>query len=900
MPSSVTSTLDHQLGHARSGRWLTDPGPAVAPAKLAPPQLHHRLVRRDRLVEWIGASVAGCRLTLLAAPPGAGKTTLLVSWIDRGAAPERTCWVSLDGHDDAPRRFWSTVLSALARHDACRRSLVEAMATPASWASTRDLASAVASALVDDGEPVVLVIDDAHELRDQRILDGLADLLRLAPDSFRLVLSSRRDPRLALPRMRISGQLGELRADSLAFTTAEARELLGGHGIAAAAGDVDALVLRTEGWAGALALAALSLRGVTDVSERIGRFAGDDRAVADYLAGEVLDGLSSRAREFLIRTCVVDEISGPLADAITGRSDGSRMLAELEQANCFVLALDAQRRWFRYHRLLLELLRSRLALEGVERRRALHASAAAWLTDAGLAVEATQQALAAEDWRLAADLVAEHWLDAFLDGRAATLRPLRRSLPAEFAEREPAIAAALAAMHLEAGEVDEADRHLALTREALGTRAPSAGLRELLGVVTLLRARMRGNAEEAVAEADALVGNPADAPAQPERRGLVLLLLGAAALWSGREELAARHLRAAVAIARLAGRPVVVVAALGDLALVELLRGRLQPGAALAREALETARPLGLADGLCAAPALLALGWAELYACEPTAPETLARAAAAARGSNDVPLRLAGTAVCALAELGSDGGPRRGLELLHGARSEHGDWRPPTVVRRLLDAAEIRLLLAAGDEHAASAALGRLEAGGTRAVLQARLALGHADPSAALDALAPYVAPDALDLDLATRVEALVLEAVVRHRRLDHDAAEAALERALALADTDRCLWVLLQAGPSLRDLLARQVRRGTGHRGLLEDLRVRLERADDSAPAAETLVEPLSARERTVLSYLETMLSTDEIAAELFVSANTVKSHSKSIYRKLGVTRRRQAVLRARALRLL
>ncbi len=900
MPGRVTSTLDHQLGHAGSGRRPRESGATIAPVKLVPPQLHHRLVRRDRLVEWLGASVAGCRLTLLAAPPGAGKTTLLVSWIERGAAPARTCWVSLDGHDDAPRRFWCTVLTALARHGACRRGLLEAISTPGSWASTPDLVAAVADALVDDGEPVVLVLDDVHELRDPRILDGLADLLRLAPDSFRLVLASRRDPRLPLPRMRLSGQLGELRADSLAFTTDEARELLGGHGIAAAAGDVDALVLRTEGWAGALGLAVLSLRGATDVSERIGRFAGDDRAVADYLASEVLDGLSSRAREFLVRTCVVDEITGPLADAITGRADGARMLAELEQANCFVLALDAQRRWFRYHRLLLELLRSRLALESAERRRALHASAAAWLAGAGLAVEATQQALAAEDWRLAADLVAEHWLDAFLDGRAATLRPLRRSLPAEFSEREPAIAAALAAMHLEAGEVEAADRHLALSREALGSRVPAPSLRELLGVVTLLRARMRGDGEEALTQADALIGDPSDAPAQPERRGLVLLLLGAAALWSGREQLASRHLRAAVAIARLADRPVVVVAALGNLALLELLRGRLQPGAALAREALDIARPLGFADGVGAAPALLALGWAELYACEPTAVETLARAAAAARGSNDVPLRLAITAICALAELGADGGPRRGLELLHGAAAEHGSWLPPPVVRRLLGAAEVRLLLAAGDEHAAAEQLARLEPGATRAVLQARLALGHADPSAALEALAPYVAPDAVETDLATRVEALVLEAVVRHRRLDHEGAQVALERALALADTDRCLWVLLQAGPSLRDLLGRQVRRGTGHRGLLEDLRVRLDRADDAAPASETLVEPLSARERTVLSYLETMLSTEEIAAELFVSANTIKSHSKSIYRKLGVTRRRQAVLRARALRLL
>jgi LuxR family transcriptional regulator, maltose regulon positive regulatory protein len=185
------------------------------------------------------------------------------------------------------------------------------------------------------------------------------------------------------------------------------------------------------------------------------------------------------------------------------------------------------------------------------------------------------------------------------------------------------------------------------------------------------------------------------------------------------------------------------------------------------------------------------------------------------------------------------------------------------------------------------------------AVLQARAALSHADPAPALEVLAPWLGDQAA-ADHALRIEAHVLAAVARHRRLDHDGAAAALETALGLAGSDRWPWVFLQAGPPLRELLARQVRAGTAHRGLVEDLRVRVERSASTVPAGGVLVEPLSARERTILSYMETMLSTEEIANELFLSTNTVKTHAKSIYRKLGVSRRRQAVLRGRALELL
>jgi LuxR family maltose regulon positive regulatory protein len=869
---------------------------AIPPAKLEPPQLRHRVVRRERLLERLSAAVAGCRVTLVAGPPGAGKTTLLASWTSAGSVPGRPAWVSLDRHDDSPARFWSTVVAALAGVGALPDArLVDAIASPAFPALLGELPASLAAALADDA-PVVLVLDDFHEISDARLLDGMATIVRLAPPPFRLVLATRRDPDLPLPRLRLSGQLGEVRADALAFTADETRKLLAGRGRPLGDREVALLLERTEGWAGALALAAMTIGG-DDPAPAISRFAGDDRAVADYLASEVLDSLPEETRDFLVATSVVDRICGGLADAITGEDTGAATLEDLARANCFVLASGDGDAWFRYHVLFREFLRSRLARLPEHDRRELHARAATWLAWNDHPVEAMPHAVAAEEWSFAGNLVADHWVDAHLTGHSAVLRPLLKMLPPQLAEQDPAVAVAFAALHLEAGDTTAADRAMALAHGGLDDAELDGADGQLLAVVALLRARCRGSAAEAIEVALGGLGAAESAP--PEQRALVLSLLGAAELWSGALDDAGAHLRSALAIARQVGNDYLVLGALGHLALVELLEGRLQLAARLAGEAVEAAELAGFSDVPQASAALLATGWAGLYACDPEADAVLERAAAAARGSGDDPLRLAIAAVRALGALAQDGGARHGLSLLHAETAELGDWDAPVLVDALLRTSEIRLLLAAGSEAEALGRIGRVPAA-TAAVLRARAALTHADPAPALEALAPWLDDDASTP--ALRIEAHVLAAVARHRRLDYAGATVSLEAALALAGSDRWPWVFLQAGPSLRDLLTRQVRAGTAHRGLVEDLRVRLERSASAAPTGgvKPLLEPLSAREKTILSYMETMLSTEEIASELFLSTNTVKTHAKSIYRKLGVSRRRQAVLRGRALELL
>ena len=874
----------------------------VPAAKLEVPLLRHRTVRRARLLEWLDSAVASCRLTVVSGPPGAGRSTLLASWISDARAPARLAWVSLDRHDDSPAHFWSAVLVSLARQGINRSESPRALAAPPLALVTADIPIALAGALPNDGEPIVLVLDDLQDVRDQRVMDGLAELLRIAPPNFRMVISTRHDPRLPLPRLRVSGQLAEIRAASLAFTVDEARELLLGHGMSLAPSDVETLVQRTEGWAGALALTAMALKGTKDPSRQVNQIAGDERAVADYLATEILDGMTSDAREFLIRTSVVDRLSGSLADALTDGEGGVTVLAELERRNCFVVGLDERRQWYRYHRLFLDLLRSRLSTMPRAERRELYGRAARWMAEDGQGAEAIRYAISAQDWRFAADLVAEHWMDAFLAGRARSLRPLLEGIPSEFVEREPGVAVALAAIHLDAGDIAGADRYLELVRTLLADE-PNERLAEQLSIVALLRARFHGDLEAAMRISDEVA--TARSRVESDSRGyeqsaLVLLLLGATEVWTDRGPAAARHLREALAQARFGSQEYLALDCLGYLAIMEVAEGRLRAGIELAEQALAIAERRDWLDTPQVASALLALGWAQLLRCDPASSGTLDGALAAARASSDVPLQQATAAVRALAALDAEG-PRRGLDILAAARTETGERAAPPLVDRQLRSVEVRLLLSLGEDAQALSRLDELPPSAIAAALWARHSLAHADPATAIDRLAPYAASDHADPDATARAEVLVLNAVARNRRLDERGASESLERAFALAGADESLWIFLQAGPSLRGLLLWQLRHGTSHRGLVESLLARLEQLEVAGGvSAEPLLEPLSNRERTLLSYLDTMLSTEEIASELFVSPNTVKSHTKSIYRKLGVSRRRQAVLRGRALRLL
>jgi LuxR family maltose regulon positive regulatory protein len=619
----------------------------------------------------------------------------------------------------------------------------------------------------------------------------------------------------------------------------------------------------------------------------------------------VLARQPSEVQEFLLRTCVTDRLCGGLADALTGRGDGERMLALMEHDHAFTTGLGAGRSWYRYHPLFAELLRAELHHRWPEDVPGLHCRAAAWLAADGLVEEAVDHALAGRDPDAAAGLLAAHGLTMLLDGRAETLRRLLGRLPARKVRADRELALVAGATRFALGQLEEADALLALadTDSACGSLAG------------LLRARLHGDVDGVVEAGRRLLAppseaGPGDGVAETDRRALVLSMVGAAELWSARLDDAAAHLEEARELAGAGGREYLALHATGYLALLEAVRGRLHRAQRLGREAAGVAGRRGWSASTPAAGGELALAWVAWCRDDLAgASAAVERAGRAARAGGDRPLTLA--VALADARLAASGGREHavdGLARLRAALTELAGWRRPRLLADAVRPAEARLLLAAGDEAGAA---GLLEDGagarplGERVIL-ARLRLDRGDPAAAAAALAPLNGGQWPAPQPATAVEACLLDAVARRRLADHTAAAGSLERALALAAPDGHPRLFVEGGAPVRALLADHLHHGTAHRQLVEALLERL-LSQTTGPAAAggdehppPMVERLSEREHVVLRYLPSMLSAGEIAAELYVSVNTVKTHIKSIYRKLDANRRWDAVRRARQLHLL
>ena len=372
-------------------------------------------------------------MTVVSAPAGSGKTVLLRSWISEAGLEGSAAWVPVGREERDPQRFWLSVLGALRQTTAGSGLVRELTAAP-------DLDGwAVVERLLKDLAPledrIWLVVDDVHHLGSAEALRQLELLLMRAPPPLRFVLATRHDLRLGLHRLRLEGELAEIRAGDLRFSLAEARELFAAAGVQLSEPELARLHERTEGWAAGLRLAALSLSGHPDPGRFAAEFSGSERTVADYLLAEVLERQSEQVRRLLLRTSVLERVSGPLADALTGDSGGERVLQDLEEANAFVVALDAGRAWFRYHHLFADLLQLELRRTAPGEVTGLHRVAAQWFAEHGFAVEAIRHAQAAQDWGLAARLLAEHWPGLHLDGQAAVIHELLAGFPARGSRR---------------------------------------------------------------------------------------------------------------------------------------------------------------------------------------------------------------------------------------------------------------------------------------------------------------------------------------------------------------------------------------------------------------------------------------------------------------------------------
>jgi LuxR family maltose regulon positive regulatory protein len=448
--------MDPDTGTIRSA--VADPAavlPNLPPAGVgAPvPAIRGGTVSRRALFGRLGR--AG-RITQVSAPAGSGKTSLLRSWIGAAGLAESTAWVSVQREERNPQRFWVSVLSALQQTAAGSTVVGPLTAAP-------DLDGwTVVERLLKDLAPLQdrlwLVIDDVHELGSAEALRQLELLLMRAPPELRFVLATRHDLRLGLHRLRLEGELTEIRAADLRFTLDEARELFAAAGVELPGSALTLLHARTEGWAAGLRLAALSLAGHPDPERFAAEFSGSERTVAEYLLAEVLERQSEEVRRLLLRTSILEQVNGELADLLTGGEGGERILQELEEANAFVVALDVARSWFRYHRLFADLLQLELRRTASGEIGALHHTAAQWYADHGYPMEAIRQAQAAQDWGLAVRLLGDHWPGLQLVGQGATVHAMLAEFPAEVRATDAELAALAAADELVRGSLEAAER----------------------------------------------------------------------------------------------------------------------------------------------------------------------------------------------------------------------------------------------------------------------------------------------------------------------------------------------------------------------------------------------------------------------------------------------------------
>jgi LuxR family transcriptional regulator, maltose regulon positive regulatory protein len=846
-------------------------------------------------------------VTEVSAPPGSGKTLLLRSWIAESGLAGNVAWVPVQDGERDPQRFWISVAEALRGTAVGSRPAGGWTAAPDldSWAVVERLLADLAS--LDDW--TWLVIDDLHELRSAEALRQLELLLMRSPPMLRFVLATRHDLHLGLHRLRLEGELTEIRAGDLRFTPDEARALFDTAGVRLSDSALALLHARTEGWAAGLRLAALSLSGHPDPERFAAEFSGSERTVAEYLLAEVLERQSEGVRRLLLRTSVAERVDGGLADLLTGSSGGERVLHELEEANAFVVALDAQRSWFRYHTLFADLLQLELRRTEPAELPVLHEAAAGWFAEHGYMVQAIRHAQEAQNWGLAARLLADHWLALVLDGQAASAHRLLAAFPAGAVAADAELIALRAADELTMahGSLDDAERRLAIaTQESASVPAERREHMQVwLAALRLLLARQRGDLPPAAEEAQRLLvpALTADA-AHPGRgqdlRALALLSLGIAELWAGRTD-AEPRLEQGVALARRIGRPYLEIDALAHWAMAASMQS-VAVAVERSMQAVELAREHGWSEEPVVALAYVVLGatavWqGRLDEAEPW----LARAGRALAAEIEPATGLLLHDARGFLQLARSRG-KEALAEFRAACRQADQLAAPTdsltrafLLQNLVRLGETRSAeqdLAALDEH-------ERETAGTRIAL-AVLRLAQDDPQSALTALAPVLDGSASLRNPVWVVQAYLLEATASDALGDAVTAGKALERALDLAEPDRLLLpFLLHPAPALLD---RHLRQRSTHAALVSQILNLLAGKKRTSPpdGAQPLIEPLSQGEARVLRYLPTGLSAPEIADQLCVSVNTVKTHKRHVYAKLGTHRRHDAVERARTLGLL
>ena len=896
--------------------------------KFLTPQPHRAYVARPRLHDRLEAGMES-RLTIVSAPAGFGKTALLSAWQAASVNEERSIgWLSLDESDNDPTRFWTHLIAALQRsRPGVGEHALTLLDTP------RTPIESVLSSLINDvaevPQDLALVLDDYHLVQAETVHSAVGFLLEHLPPQMHLFVSSRIDPPLPLARLRARGQLTELRAVDLRFTFDEAIAFLNGvMGLSLSERDVSTLEVRTEGWVAGLQLAALSVQEREDVGAFISTFAGSNRHVLDYLTDEVLDRQPEGLQQFLLGTSILDRMSGGLCDALVGGDGGQETLESLERTNFFVVALDEEKYWYRYHHLFSDVLRHRLRKVQPDRIPELHRRAARWHGVQGFVEDAITHALAAGDAEWAARLVEQNTAAVVMRSEGATLLRWLEALPEGLVRSRPRLLVAYAIAALFGGRLNDVEPLLLDAERALGgsVETSQASPEELVGMgwladipscVATIRgdlARMRGDATRAIGlSRQALARLPKDSP---YLRSKATWNLGIS-YWMGADlEAAEEAFVELVAGGRRTGNAYLPLLATYGVGRLRMIRGQLL-------EAEEAFRWALLPDIGKSGPRLPVAGWAYLGLGElwrewndlDAASSYLEQGLELGKSVGTAgPLAIIYTVLARVKQ--AQGDARGALDAIDRARQSDPE---PQVRDPLnpLSAYLARAQLAQGDTEAALrwARKRRLGADDELSYLRevehlvlARVFVAQGKLEEALRLLGRLLSAAHAGGRTGSVIEILTLQALILQSIGDMARAASVLGRALSLAEPEVYVRMFVDEGDPMAALLRHLPAHGASS-GYAERLLVALRQSGGGdrmsvKPAIpmnrQPLAEPLSERELEVLRLIASGRSNREIARELHVSLGTVKTHINNTYRKLGANSRTRAVARARDLNMI
>jgi LuxR family maltose regulon positive regulatory protein len=919
----------------------------ILATKLYIPPIRPESVSRPRLIERLNGDLQH-KLTLVSAPAGFGKTTLVSQWVDLlqsnnppdSQIENKIGWLSLDENDSDPVRFLAYLIAALSRiaeiDAACMEQSAGMLQSPQP-PPIEDVLTSLINEFVTIPGRIILVLDDYHIIESPPVDEAVSYLLERLPPQMHLVIATRVDPQLPLARWRAQGQLAELRARDLRFTLTEAAEFLNlVMGLDLSPEDVAALESRTEGWIAGLQLAAISMQGQRNTAGFIQSFTGSHRFVLDYLIEEVLNRQPESVQSFLLHTAILGRLTGSLCDALTGDSNGQATLETLEHANLFIVPLDDERRWYRYHYLFADLLRKRLRQKQPALEPVLHTRAGEWYEDHGFADEAIDHVLHAEDFKRAADLIEATADASWRQGEHAKLRRWLFKLPPDIVIAEPHLCIIHAWYLFASGQYEAAEQNLQAVERALGfNRDPGAEV-ELQGQVSLAgydRLELQGRLAAIRAFMDAQQGivpgmiQHANQALEylPEQdstwRSLIAIVLGDVHGFKGDMAAAYKARLAALKACEETGEIYYILLASMKVAITLRSQGKLQRTMEICQKQIQRAQECGLSHTSLIGLLLAIRGevLAEINDLDKAVQQAKHGMELVEHG---VDIAMRGWSYMCLMRIMFSSGDLAGIEeVVHKVEQIARETHVPGWVVNQMTAWQARSWILQDNLEAASQ--WARERGLTSDLgyklpsefnyfslfdylILARMMKAEGRLEEATGLLQNLLASAEAGGRTARVIEILNLQALVMQARGETDKALHALGHAFQLAEPEGFFRIFVDEGPPMAHLLYEALTRGVapGYAGRLlaafpSQEREQADSVEIPAPGSE-LVEPLSEREIDVLEYIAMGLTNRDIAARLYLSQNTVKVHTRNIYSKLGVNSRTQAVARAMVLGIL